>query len=150
MAVLGFDHPAHHSTEYKIVVMTCQQDLSRSLNSYLSRPSMDIEKTPQGPTDDVVEGDLKAFQAKGDLALQVYAFDVTAAELAQVDAKKLVRKIDLHLIPVVSVLQARSRPLNTDRNIYEDDSGDDAFHDGQEHAELFIHHGHSKRYALDL
>lgn len=62
-----------------------------------------IEKVETRQADpDFAEGDIKAsLQRNGDLALRVYELDVTEDELARVDPKKLLRKIDLHLIPIV-------------------------------------------------
>lgn len=51
---------------------------------------------------DHTEGSTKVvLQRDGDLALGVYELDVTEDEVARVDRKKLLRKIDFHLIPIV-------------------------------------------------
>jgi hypothetical protein len=66
---------------------------------------MEIEKTPpaEATAQDVESADLKNIKSTdADLALKVYDLDVTEAEIATVSHRKLVRKIDLRLIPIVS------------------------------------------------
>lgn len=68
---------------------------------------------------DVESGALKNVKPRdADLALRVYEFDVTEAEIAAVNHQKLVRKIDLRLIPIVSY--AAQLPIEpcTDSKIY--------------------------------
>ncbi|KAF7551300.1 hypothetical protein G7046_g7761 [Stylonectria norvegica] len=66
--------------------------------------ALDIEKVAQPTDHDFENGDIKAIaRHDGDMALRVYELDVTEEELAGVDQKKLMRKIDLHLIPIMCV-----------------------------------------------
>jgi predicted nucleic acid-binding protein len=68
---------------------------------------------------DVESGALKNVKPRdADLALRVYEFDVTEAEIAAVDHQKLVRKIDLRLIPIVSYAAQLSIEPCTDSKIY--------------------------------
>lgn len=63
----------------------------------------DIEKVAM-PSEATMD-DMKNVVAHGDadMALDIYdTVDVSPEEIAAVDHKKLVRKIDLHLIPIVS------------------------------------------------
>jgi hypothetical protein len=66
---------------------------------------MEIKKAGLAETtiQDVESGALKNVKPiDADLALRVYEFDVTEAEIAAVNHQKLVRKIDIRLIPIVS------------------------------------------------
>jgi hypothetical protein len=66
---------------------------------------MEIKKVEplQTTVRDIESGALKNVKPKdADLALKVYELDVTEAEIGAVNHRKLVRKIDLRLIPIVS------------------------------------------------
>lgn len=63
---------------------------------------MDIEKSPHSAQVATDPEGMKHVSSKDvDMALGAMDMDVTPEEMAAVDMKKLVRKIDLHLIPIV-------------------------------------------------
>lgn len=75
----------------------------------MASPAPDIEKisglpnvTPVSPDND---GKQHVKPEDADMALQVYNITgYTQEELANVNEKKLLRKIDLHLLPIVSLI----------------------------------------------
>lgn len=84
----------------------------------MATQNRDIEKLSSPPDVAVVDthkGDLKNVVAEdADMALQVYNLaDCTEEEVAAVDEKKLLRKIDYHLMPIVSPPRLTNRnPFN--------------------------------------
>ena len=57
---------------------------------------------PKDSRDPEQEGvDKPISSADGDAALGIFDLDVSEGEVALVDRKKLLRKIDIHLIPIV-------------------------------------------------
>ena len=73
----------------------------------MASQNADIEKIGGWPDLSIVKtsNDLKAVAAEdADMALQVYNnTECTEAEVAGVDENKLLRKIDFHLMPIVSL-----------------------------------------------
>lgn len=89
-----------------------------------------------------------------DLALQIlYDIDVSPEDIAAVDEKAFLRKVDLRMLPIVSCpfLSSNTLPplwrVSVSNAMYIDVHRSDALFFRQEHAQLLLRHGHTRRRA---